>query len=129
MSCRHYITGLLLWVSLIGFGCTSKPQTSIDADTYESILYEIELVFALHTQTMDRVRTQALLDSVWSAYGVKESDFIQSHSVYESDVQGQLERIKRISARMSDEHQKSEQQLYELREEERSERRREAGID
>jgi hypothetical protein len=129
MSCRPYITGLLLWVSLVGFGCTSQPQATVDADTYESILYEIELVFALHTQTMDRVRTQALLDSIWSAYGVNELDFILSHSIYERDVQGQLERIKRISARMSDEHQELENTLYELREEERLERRREAGID
>lgn len=109
--------------------CKEAEKPSIDASTYESLLYESELIFALHTQTLDSVLTQNLLDSMWIKYNVTPEQFEQSHRIYERDVEKQLERVMRVAERLGNEHEALELRLYDLREKERLERRREAGID
>jgi hypothetical protein len=122
--------GAMLVVTLMVFiGCSEAEKPAIDESTYESLLYESELIFALHTQTMDSTLTQTLLDSMWVKYNVTPEQFEQSHRVYERDVDKQLERVMRVAERLGDEHEALELRLYDLREQERLERRQEAGID
>lgn len=120
----------LLMLFILGItSCDETEKPSIDEATYESLLYESELIFALHTQTLDTVLTQKLLDSMWTKYNVTPGEFEQSHRLYERDVEKQLERVLRVAERLGNEHEELEIKLYDLREEERLERRREAGID
>ena len=120
---------LLLCLALFLYSCEDVEQPSIDAPTYEALLYESELIFALHIQTMDTTLTQTLLDSMWTKYNVTPEQFEQSHRLYERDVEGQLERVMRVAEKLGNEHEELELRLYDLREEERLQRRKEAGID
>lgn len=119
----------LILFFLVMTSCDRAEKPLIDENTYESLLYESELIFALHIQTMDTTLTESLLDSMWAKYNVTGEQFEQSHNIYERDVENQLERIMRVAERLAREHEELELRLYDLREEERLERRREAGID
>lgn len=123
-----HIALFMLFV-LVMTSCEETEKPSIDEATYESLLYESELIFALHTQTLDTVLTQKLLDSMWTKYNVTPEQFEQSHRLYERDVEQQLQRVLRVAEKLGNEHEELELRLYDLREEERLERRREAGID
>lgn len=120
---------LLMMFLVVITSCNEAEKPSIDETTYESLLYESELIFALHIQTMDTVLTQSLLDSMWTKYNVTQEQFEQSHRLYERDVEKQLKRVMRVAEKLGNEHEELELRLYDLREEERLERRREAGID
>jgi len=124
----HSIALLMLFFMAIT-SCDKAEKPLIDETTYESLLYESELIFALHIQTMDTVLTQSLLDSMWTKYNVTLEQFEQSHRLYERDVEKQLQRVMRVAEKLGNEHEELELRLYDLREEERLERRREAGID
>jgi predicted DNA-binding transcriptional regulator len=123
---RNFFSSFFL-VMIVACSPTEKPL--IDEKTYESLLYESELIFALHIQTMDTLLTQSLLDSMWITYNVTAEQFEKSHRLYERDVQKQLERVQRVAERLSKEHETLELKLYDLRQEELTERRREAGIE
>ena len=114
-----YLLGLGLLVGLSA--CESDPQPSIDESTYEDILIELELIVTLHTQIMDSTLTDSLIGVVWQKYGVTEELFNESHLIYVQDVDAQLERIKRISTRLSEEQLETEMKLFEMREQERLE--------
>lgn len=110
---------LILFISVTA--CSQQQEPSIDEATYEDILIELELIVNLHIQTMDSTLTDSLIDLVWEKYEVTEAMFKESHQIYVSDVTGQLERIQRISTRLSEEHLETEMKLYEMREQERLE--------
>ncbi len=129
MDTRTCFFLLILLIPFTVISCDEVEKPSIDEATYEALLYESELIFALHTQTMDTVLTQSLLDSMWTKYNVTAEEFEQSHRLYERDVEEQLERVLRVAEKLGSEHEKLELKLYDLREEERLERRKEAGID
>lgn len=123
----NFLALLLLLLSVAA--CENAEKPTLTEATYESILYEIELVHALHTQLMDTVFTESLLDSVWQKYGTTKDEFLKNHELYERDVQGQVRRVGRISERLGLELQDLEQKQYQLREDERLRLRREAGIE
>ena len=126
---RSLFWALIPGLALFLYSCEKSEQPSIDETTYEALLYESELIFALHTQTLDTVLTQSLLDSMWTKYDVTPEQFEQSHRLYERDVEEQLERVMRVAEKLGNEHEELELRLYDLREEERLQRRKEAGID
>jgi hypothetical protein len=130
MSRSFQIIFALFFASMIAFwGCQEAEKPTITESDYESILYETELIFALHTQFMDTTYTNALLDTVWSKYGTSRDEFLRNHALYERDVQNQIRRVGRVSERLGLELQDLEQKQYNLREEERLQLRRDAGID
>lgn len=129
MIYRSILRILILVLALFLYSCDDAEQPSIDETTYEALLYESELIFALHTQTLDTVLTQSLLDSMWTKYNVTPEQFEQSHRIYERDVEEQLDRVMRVAEKLGNEHEELELRLYDLREEERLQRRKEAGID
>lgn len=129
MTTRIFLCTIIGFAILVSSCDSERERPSIDASTYEALLYETELIFALHTQTMDSVLTKSLLDSVWVKYNVTGEQFEQSHRIYERDVEEQLERIMRVAERLGKEHGDFEQRLYDLRQDERMQQRKAAGID
>src|SRR5690606_23062953 len=113
----------IAWVSILFLisACSQPPEPSIDEATYEDILIELELIVNLHTQIMDSTLTDSLINLVWDKYQITEDMFKESHQIYVSDVTSQLERIQRISTRLSEEQLETEMKLYEMREQERLE--------
>src|SRR5690554_3943967 len=91
---------LLMMFLVVITSCNEAEKPSIDETTYESLLYESELIFALHIQTMDTVLTQSLLDSMWTKYNVTQEQFEQSHRLYERDVEKQLKRVMRVAEKL-----------------------------
>ncbi|HAC16698.1 MAG TPA: hypothetical protein DCE78_12260 [Bacteroidetes bacterium] len=121
-STNRWVKSILVLCLLIGLSaCTDDPQPSIDESTYEDILIELELIVTLHTQIMDSTITDSLIGVVWQKYGVTEDMFKESHLIYVQDVDAQLERINRISTRLSEEQLETEMKLFEMREQERLE--------
>ena len=87
-----------LIICFIFSGCLGddKPANVVKEDTYIDLLVELHLLKTYLQQPPDSsTNIDSLQTAIYTAYGVTEQQFQESHSYYQQDIKKQSERIKK----------------------------------
>ncbi len=82
-----------LWILLSSCDTEKAP---LDEETYVTLLTESMLIQAAYNAEYDTLITLNLYHDVLKHYDVTHEDFLESHRIYQLDIQEQERRLRRV---------------------------------
>lgn len=93
---KFYLKLILISVIPLTIHACEKEPELVEEAVYKTILMELSILNQMDEDFLgDREKTD-LREEIFENYGVDEDKFSRSHEIYQSDIEGQMERVRYI---------------------------------